>query len=169
MDASSDPNNPSIDSDKGPGEGNRDDFRWDLFEEEPLKSVDLSELRKQRSEEEVEKLARLLVKYKHLLSDGTLDFRTNPTVKHGTTATITTTEANPKIFARGQKCNPEEMKIFVDTIKGKEKEGVIEPSCAPWCSNALLVRKDGKIRMVIDYRSLNKVTVKDSYPMLYKM
>ena len=42
---------------------------------------------------------------------------------------------------------------------------MIEPSRAPWCSNALLVRKDGKIRMVIDYRALNKVTVKDSYPM----
>ena len=42
-------------------------------------------------------------------------------------------------------------------IGDKEKEGVIEPSRAPWCSNALLVRKDLKIRMVIDYRALNKV------------
>ena len=45
------------------------------------------------------------------------------------------------------------------------KNGVIEKSYAPWSSNAVIVRKDGKLRMVIDYRALNKVTVKDSYPM----
>jgi hypothetical protein len=99
------------------------------------------------------------------LSDGVLDFRTNPSVKHDTTATITTTVENPKILARGQRCNPEENKAYMKAIGDKEREGVIEPSRAPWCSNALLVRKDGKIRMVIDYRQLNKVTVRDSYPM----
>ena len=104
-------------------------------------------------------------KYKHLLSDGTLDFQTNPTVKHSTTCTIRTTEENPKIVARGQRCNPEEAQEFTKQISQKIREGVIEPSCAPWCSNALIIRKDGKIRMVIDYRSLNKVTVKDLYPM----
>ena len=45
------------------------------------------------------------------------------------------------------------------------REGVIEPSSAPWCSNAILIRKDGKVRMVIDYRQLHKVTIRDSYPM----
>ena len=140
-------------------------FDWEQFKHEPLKSVDLTELKKQRTPEEVEKLARVLVKYKHLLSDGTLDFRTNPTVKHSTTCTIRTTEENPKIVARGQRCNPEEAQEFTKQINQKIREGVIEPSCAPWCSNALIIRKDGKIRMVIDYRSLNKVTVKDSYPM----
>ena len=138
---------------------------WKQFEIEPLKSIDLVELRKQRTTREVEFLARLLIKYKHLLSDGSLDFRTNPNVKHNTTATIRTTENNPKIVARGQKCNPEETKEFTKQISQKLKEGVIEPSYAPWCSNALIIRKDGKIRMVIDYRALNKVTIKDSYPM----
>src|SRR4051812_15997659 len=44
----------------------------------------------------------------------------------------------------------------------KIEQGIVEPSYAPWCPNSLLVRKDGKIRMVIDYRSLN---IRDSYPM----
>ena len=101
-----------------------------------LKSVDLTELKKQRKPEEVEKLARVLVKYMHLLSDGTLDFRTNPTVKHSTTCTIRTTEENSKIVARGQRCNPEEAQEFTKQINQKIREGVIEPSCAPWCSNA---------------------------------
>ena len=137
-------------------------FDWKQFENEPLKSVDLTELKKERTEAEVEKLARLLVKYKHLLSDGSLDFKSNPNVLHNTTATI---ETNPKIFARGRGCSPQEAEAYLKAISDKEREGVIEPSHAPWCSNALLVRKDGKIRMVIDYRQLNAITVRDSYPM----
>ena len=83
---------------------------WSEFEKEPLRSVDLKELKEQRSVEDVEKLAHLLIKYKHILSDGSLDFRSNPGVKHNTTATIKTTIDNPKIVARGQRCSPDEVK-----------------------------------------------------------
>lgn len=42
--------------------------------------------------------------------------------------------------------------------------GIIRPSHSPWASNVVLVRKqDGKLRMCVDYRQLNKRTVKDSY------
>lgn len=143
----------------------QNEFDWNQFEKEPLESVDLTELKKQRSEKEVEALARVLVEFKDLLSDGSLDFKTNPDVKHDTTATIETTEENPKIKLRAYGCSPEEAQEFRKVIEQKVAEGVIEPSHAQWCSNALLIRKDGKIRMVIDYRALNKVTVKDSYPM----
>ena len=138
---------------------------WKLFDEEPLKSVDLKELKEQRSPAEVEALARVLIDYKHLLSDGSLDFKQNPKVRHDTTAAITTTEHNPRIFARSRGCNPDEAQEFKKVIDQKIAEGVVEPSKAPWCSNALLVRKDGKLRMVIDYRTLNKITIKDVYPM----
>ena len=41
--------------------------------------------------------------------------------------------------------------------------GIIRPSHSPWASNAVLVRKhDGSLRMSIDYRQLNKRTIKDS-------
>ena len=70
-----------------------------------------------------------------------------------------------KIHARTRGCSPEDSNEFNKMLDKGIKEGVIEPSNAPWCSNAILIRKDGKVRMVIDYRQLNKVTVKDSYPM----
>ena len=40
--------------------------------------------------------------------------------------------------------------------------GIIEPSTSPWASPVVLIRKkDKSLRYCIDYRQINKVTVKD--------
>ena len=44
-------------------------------------------------------------------------------------------------------------------------KGFIRPSISPWGEPVLFVRKkDGFLRMCIDYRQLNKVTIKNKYP-----
>ena len=44
--------------------------------------------------------------------------------------------------------------------------GCIEPSTSPYSSGLVLVRKkDGSLRVCVDYRALNRVTVPDRYPM----
>ena len=44
--------------------------------------------------------------------------------------------------------------------------GFIQPSKSPWGAPILFVsKKDGNMRMCVDYRALNKLTVKNSYPL----
>jgi hypothetical protein len=46
------------------------------------------------------------------------------------------------------------------------QQGLIRPSASPYGSPILFVRKkEGTFRMVIDYRAINKLTVKDKYPL----
>ncbi|KAJ7998069.1 hypothetical protein DPEC_G00218710 [Dallia pectoralis] len=43
--------------------------------------------------------------------------------------------------------------------------GVVEPSESPWMSPVVLVKKDGTWRYCVDFRQLNDITVKDSFPL----
>jgi hypothetical protein len=46
------------------------------------------------------------------------------------------------------------------------EKGFIRPSLSPWGAPVLFVNeKDGSKRMCVDYRSLNKVTIKNKYPL----
>ena len=46
------------------------------------------------------------------------------------------------------------------------QQGIIDVSSSPWMAPAVFVRKkNGEVRMCVDYRELNKKTVKDAYPL----
>jgi hypothetical protein len=49
-------------------------------------------------------------------------------------------------------------------------QGWIKPSTSPWASPILFAhKKDGGLRMCVDYRAINKCTDKNAYPLLLRM
>ena len=56
-----------------------------------------------------------------------------------------------------------ELRIQLDDLLAKE---FIRPSTSPWAASVLFAKKaDGSLRMCVDYRQLNRLTIKNKYPL----
>ncbi|GJT32312.1 putative nucleotidyltransferase, ribonuclease H [Tanacetum coccineum] len=62
---------------------------------------------------------------------------------------------------------PTEMQELSNQLKEIQDKGFIRPSSTPWGAPVLFVKKkDGSFRICIDYKELNKLTIKNRYPFL---
>src|SRR6185295_8051926 len=62
--------------------------------------------------------------------------------------------------------SPRHRQFLKEEIDCMKNQGLIVPSKSPWTSPALVVGKaNGKLRLVVDYRKINKVTKPDAYPL----
>ena len=61
---------------------------------------------------------------------------------------------------------PAELKELKEQLQGLLDSGFIRPSVSPWGAPVLFVKKkDGSMRLCIDYRELNRITVRNRYPL----
>ncbi|GKC35881.1 hypothetical protein Tco_1048265, partial [Tanacetum coccineum] len=61
---------------------------------------------------------------------------------------------------------PSEMKELAEQLQELFDKGFIRPNSSPWRAPVLFVKKnDRSFCMFIDYRELNKLTVKNRYPL----
>ncbi|KAK9081940.1 hypothetical protein Syun_030922 [Stephania yunnanensis] len=61
---------------------------------------------------------------------------------------------------------PRELEELRSQLDDLLELGFISPSMSPWGAPVLFVKKkDGSLRLCIDYRQLNRITVKNKYPL----
>jgi len=78
---------------------------------------------------------------------------------------IDTSDARP--IKQGLRKQPQTSHAIIDEFTSNmKKQGIIKKSALPWASNVVVVTKhDGTPRITLDYRMLNNITYKDSYPL----
>ncbi|KAK3743858.1 hypothetical protein QZH41_005256 [Actinostola sp. cb2023] len=111
--------------------------------------------------EEQEQLRSLLTEYADVFTSSSSDLGRTNLAKH----TIDTGDAKP-IRQPARRLPMHRREEAEQQVQKMLKDGIAEPSASPWASPIVLVRKrDGSMRFCVDYRKLNEVTVKDSYPL----
>jgi len=128
-----------------------DDVKPALMEKLPC---DLTDSQRQQVHE-------LLSRYDDVFSWGAYDMGRSSLVEH----TIDTGSQRP--IKQGLRRHPI---AHLDTNDEQVEELIqndfVEPAASPWSSNAVLVRKkDGSHRLCVDYRMINEVTYKNTYPL----
>lgn len=119
-----------------------------------------SDIKTSLSGEDLEKLVLLLDGYSEFMISGTATTTVTTGKMH-----IRLNESAP-VYYRPYKMSFNEKLRVRDIIQDLLNKGIIRESESPYSSPILLVKKkDGSDRMCVDFRALNRLTVKDRYPL----
>ncbi|MCG8076676.1 MAG: reverse transcriptase family protein [Candidatus Thiodiazotropha taylori] len=111
--------------------------------------------------EQRQEVAQLLCKYSNVFSESDDDIGRTGIIKHKIP-----TGMNRPIKQQPRRIPVHMNKEVDEQIDKMLQDKIIQPSKSPWASCIVMVmKKDGSNRFCVDYRKLNDVTVKDSYPL----
>ena len=84
---------------------------------------------------------------------------------HATKHRIELTPGAKPVYQQPYRASPTQREHERKEIEKMLTEGVIEPSTSEWAAPVVFApKKDGTLRFCVDYRRLNAVTLRDSYP-----
>ena len=144
--------------------------RLEVKDQVPMESTPIPEHLKEHmaqwcaglSQSEQREVEELLTRYSDVFATGPLDVGCTSLVKHSIHLKDKTTPIKQRPYRQG----PAKEAEIDRHVKEMLHQGLIKPGSGEWSSPTILVpKKSGETRMVIDYRRINAVTVKDSYPL----
>lgn len=113
------------------------------------------------SNEEKDKVVRLIQKHDSTFSKDDFDVGLCSKIPHK----IQQTDNQP-VRQSYRRIPPHQLSEVRELLQKLTEQGVIRQSNSPYASPIVLVKKkDGSLRMCIDYRQLNAKTIKDSFPL----
>jgi transposase InsO family protein len=137
-------------------------FRNEIEREAAKKKV--HELIKQHSDQEELSKAEMLT-----MIDEFADVFLPPTELRTTNISdcfIRVLDSQPPVQQQKRRIPDKQEEQIMQEVDEMVNKGVIEASSSPWAANIVVVnKKDGTKRYCVDYRDLNKVTIKDSFPL----
>ena len=112
--------------------------------------------------EEQDQLKTLILQYSDIFACSSQDLKRANVAPF----TIETGDISP-INEQPRRTHPKNSHIIQEKIQELLDNGVIEKCASPWAAPVVVVHKEGKEpRLCIDYRRLNSITRKNSYPLI---
>lgn len=125
-----------------------------------VKSDECPEIKTSLTGDDLIKLKTVLNEYSEHMISGTATSTVNTGSMH------IRLNSDVPVYYRPYKMSHDEKLRVREIVRDLKSKGIIRESESPYSSPVLLVKKkDGSDRMCVDYRALNRITVKDRFPL----